>query len=106
MLRADLAQARGKKEITKILQEMRAWAATRQPSDVRSRLPLLIPDLEHKAAAQLLPEGQINPILRDLLDPDAHARSARPNWLDPRWLILVAGVALVLIFQITELIIP
>jgi hypothetical protein len=92
MLCTDLLQAASAKEVTTILQEMRAWAARRQPAEVRSRLPRLIPVLERR-----LPEGRINPVLRGLLDPDAQAHAPRPNWLDPKWLVIVAMLALLVI---------
>ncbi|MFB4268055.1 hypothetical protein [Nonomuraea sp. GTA35] len=92
MLCTDLLQATSAKEVTTILQEMRAWAARRQPAEVRSRLPRLIPVLERR-----LPEGRINPVLRGLLDPDAQAHAPRPNWLDPKWLVIVAMLALLVI---------
>jgi hypothetical protein len=92
MLCTDLLQAASAKEVTTILQEMRAWAARRQPAEVRSRLPRLIPVLERR-----LPEGRINPVLRGLLDPDAQAHAPRRNWLDPKWLVIVAMLALLVI---------
>ncbi|MEV0614456.1 hypothetical protein AB0I81_14105 [Nonomuraea sp. NPDC050404] len=99
--RADLAVATSDKEAMAILQDVRVWAATRQPSEVRSRLPVLIADLE-----RLLPDGRINPILRDLLDPDASPRVARSNWLDPQWLVLVVAVLIVLVLQVVQLLRP
>ncbi|GAA4971793.1 hypothetical protein HD597_007196 [Nonomuraea thailandensis] len=92
MLCTDLLKATSAKEATTILQEMRAWAARRQPAEVRSRLPRLIPVLERR-----LPEGQINPVLRGLLDPDAHQQPRRPYWLDPKWLVIVAMLAVLVI---------
>ncbi|MFC5831512.1 hypothetical protein [Nonomuraea insulae] len=100
--RADLAEAGTAKEARDILKDVRAWVATRQPSDTRSRLPALIPDLE-----RLLPDNQINPILRDLLDPDAPSGGKDGGgWLDRRWLILAALLSLVLVVQIVTLILP
>lgn len=100
--RADLAEAGTAKEARDILMDVRAWVATRQPSETRSRLPALIPDLE-----RLLPDNQINPILRDLLDPDAPSGGKDGGgWLDRRWLILAALLSLVLVVQIVTLILP
>ncbi|GAA2214981.1 hypothetical protein GCM10009850_104480 [Nonomuraea monospora] len=95
MLCTDLTQATSPKDVTAILQEMRALAARRQPAEVRARLPRLIPVLERQ-----LPEAQINPVLRALLDPDAPARAPRPNWLDPQWLVIVALLTVLVILAI------
>ncbi|MFB4280478.1 hypothetical protein ACBJ59_34675 [Nonomuraea sp. MTCD27] len=98
--RADLAAATSAKEVKEILKDVRAWAATRQPSEVRSRLPALVPELE-----RVLPDSQINPVLRDLLDPDAApATRDRSGRLDHRWLVLVVALSLVIVLQVVTLI--
>ncbi|MFC6530327.1 hypothetical protein [Nonomuraea rubra] len=99
MLCTDLLQASSAKEVTTILQEMRAWAARRQPAEMRARLPRLIPVLESR-----LQESQINPVLRALLDPDAQPHAARPNWLDPKWLVIVAMLAVLVILVAVTLV--
>ncbi len=83
-----------------ILTDVRVWTATRQPSEVRNRIPDLIPDLE-----RLLPDNHINPILRDLLTPDAPQKKGRggSDWLEPRWLMVAVALALVLVLQIVIL---
>ncbi|MEV4169178.1 hypothetical protein [Nonomuraea sp. NPDC049709] len=98
--RADLAAATSAKEVQEILKDVRAWAATRQPSEVRSRLPALVPELE-----RVLPDSQINPVLRDLLDPDAApATRDRSGRLDRRWLVLVVALSLIIVLQVVTLI--
>ncbi|MGW3345840.1 hypothetical protein ACWDA3_21215 [Nonomuraea rubra] len=99
MLCTDLLQASSAKEVTTILQEMRAWAARRQPAEMRARLPRLIPVLESR-----LQESQINPVLRALLDPDAQPHAARPYWLDPKWLVIVAMLAVLVILVAVTLV--
>ncbi|MEV0161461.1 hypothetical protein ACGFJC_43385 [Nonomuraea fuscirosea] len=83
-----------------ILRDVRVWTATRQPSEVRNRIPDLIPDLE-----RLLPDGHINPILRELLTPDAPPKKGRggSDWREPRWLVVAVALALVLVLQIVIL---
>lgn len=100
LFQADLAEARTVKEAMEILTDVRVWTATRQPSEVRNRIPDLIPDLE-----RLLPDNHINPILRDLLTPDAPPKKGRggSDWLEPRWLMVAVALALVLVLQIVIL---
>ncbi|MEU8399320.1 hypothetical protein AB0C28_29350 [Nonomuraea sp. NPDC048892] len=100
LFQADLAEARTVKEAMEILTDVRVWTATRQPSEVRNRIPDLIPDLE-----RLLPDNHINPILRDLLTPDAPQKKGRggSDWLEPRWLMVAVALALVLVLQIVIL---
>nr|WP_311132290.1 hypothetical protein [Nonomuraea gerenzanensis]SBO94016.1 Basic proline-rich protein [Nonomuraea gerenzanensis] len=95
MLCTDLDQATTPRDLSAILQEMRALAARRQPAEVRSHLPRLIPVLERQ-----LPDGQVNPFLRALLDPDATTQPRRSKWLDPQWLVIVAllTVLVILVF--------
>ncbi|MBB5784402.1 hypothetical protein [Nonomuraea jabiensis] len=92
---AELAEATSAGAARSILRDVHAWARTRPPADVRSRLHALVPELE-----RLLPDDEVNPILRDLLDPDASAEAVRSAWLDPRWLVLAAVLLVVLVLQV------
>ncbi|MFI6740457.1 hypothetical protein ACIBI9_46690 [Nonomuraea sp. NPDC050451] len=92
---AELAEATTAGAARGILRDVHAWAQTRPPADVRSRLHALVPELE-----RLLPDDEVNPILRDLLDPDAPAEAVRSAWLDPRWLVLAAVLLVVLVLQV------
>ncbi|MEV4578307.1 hypothetical protein AB0K16_34185 [Nonomuraea jabiensis] len=92
---AELAEATSAGAARGILRDVHAWARTRPPADVRSRLHALVPELE-----RLLPDDEVNPILRDLLDPDASAEAVRSAWLDPRWLVLAAVLLVVLVLQV------
>ncbi|MGW6505204.1 hypothetical protein, partial [Nonomuraea angiospora] len=92
---AELAEATTAGAARGILRDVHAWARTRPPADVRSRLHALVPQLE-----RLLPDDEVNPILRDLLDPDAPAEAVRSAWLDPRWLVLAAVLLVVLVLQV------
>jgi hypothetical protein len=92
---AELAEASTAGAARGILRDVHAWARTRPPADVRSRLHALVPELE-----RLLPDDEVNPILRDLLDPDAPAEAVRSAWLDPRWLVLAAVLLVVLVLQV------
>ncbi|MFG6191781.1 hypothetical protein [Nonomuraea sp. JJY05] len=92
---AELAEATTAGAARGILRDVHAWARTRPPADVRSRLHALVPELE-----RLLPDDEVNPILRDLLDPDAPAEAVRSAWLDPRWLVLAAVLLVVLVLQV------
>ncbi|WP_431915500.1 hypothetical protein [Nonomuraea jabiensis] len=92
---AELAEATTAGAARGILRDLHAWARTRPPADVRSRLHALVPELE-----RLLPDDEVNPILRDLLDPDASAEAVRSAWLDPRWLVLAAVLLVVLVLQV------
>ncbi|SPL96499.1 unnamed protein product [[Actinomadura] parvosata subsp. kistnae] len=100
MLCTDLTQATSAKDVTAILHELRTYAARRQPAEVRAWLPRLIPVLEG-----LLPEAQINPFLRALLDPDAPYRPERSGWLDPKWLVIVAMLALLTVLVVVTLVV-
>ncbi|MGW0202034.1 hypothetical protein [Nonomuraea sp. NPDC003201] len=91
----ELAEATTEGAARGILRDVHAWARTRPPADVRSRLHVLVPELE-----RLLPDDEVNPILRDLLDPDAPAEAVRSAWLDPRWLVLAAVLLVVLVLQV------
>ncbi|MER6007050.1 hypothetical protein ABT120_51525 [Nonomuraea angiospora] len=91
----ELAEATTEGAARGILRDVHAWARTRPPADVRSRLHALVPELE-----RLLPDDEVNPILRDLLDPDAPAEAVRSAWLDPRWLVLAAVLLVVLVLQV------
>ncbi|MGW0810939.1 hypothetical protein [Nonomuraea sp. NPDC002799] len=97
--RADLADAATSEETRAIMKDVRDWAATRTPAEVRSRLPVLIADLE-----RLLPESQVNRVLLDVLDPEARAEEPRSGWLDPRWIVLAAGLGVVLVLQVVLLV--
>ncbi|MFF4624045.1 hypothetical protein [Nonomuraea jabiensis] len=92
---AELAEATTAGAARGILRDVHAWARTRPPADVRSRLHALVPELE-----RLLPDDEVNPILRDLLDPNASAEAVRSAWLDPRWLVLAAVLLVVLVLQV------
>ncbi|MEV0308163.1 hypothetical protein [Nonomuraea fuscirosea] len=100
LFQEDLAEAGTAKEAMDILRDVRVWTATRQPSEVRNRIPDLIPDLE-----RLLPDGHINPILRELLTPDTPPKKGRggSDWREPRWLVVAVALALVLVLQIVIL---
>ncbi|MFI7131116.1 hypothetical protein ACIBQ1_35895 [Nonomuraea sp. NPDC050153] len=92
---AELTEATSAGAARGILRDVHAWARTRPPADVRSRLHTLVPELE-----RLLPDNEVNPVLRDLLDPDATAEGVRSAWLDPRWLVLAAVLLVVLVLQV------
>ncbi|MET7328913.1 hypothetical protein [Nonomuraea sp. NPDC005650] len=92
---AELTEATSAGAARGILRDVHAWARTRPPADVRSRLHALVPELE-----RLLPDNEVNPVLRDLLDPDARAEGVRSAWLDPRWLVLAAVLLVVLVLQV------
>ncbi|GAA3591840.1 hypothetical protein GCM10022419_088350 [Nonomuraea rosea] len=101
--RADLADATTAAQARGILEDVRAWAATQRPAEVRPRLLTLVPELE-----RLLPDDQVNPVLRALLTPapppSGQAVAGRPAgrsaWLEPRWLIIVAALSIVIVLQL------
>jgi hypothetical protein len=105
--RADLADATTAAQARGILEDVRAWAATQRPAEVRPRLLALVPELE-----RLLPDDQVNPVLRALLTPapppsgkavadrPAGRSAGRSAWLEPRWLIIVAALSIVIVLQL------
>ncbi|MFE0156747.1 hypothetical protein ACFWY5_57150 [Nonomuraea sp. NPDC059007] len=95
----ELAEATSAGQVEDILRDVRDWAAARRPADVRSRLPALIPELE-----RLLPDYQVNAVLRDLLDQRPPIEPARSSWTHRQWLILAVMLTIVLAFQVAEIV--
>ncbi|MEV6034769.1 hypothetical protein AB0L65_26680 [Nonomuraea sp. NPDC052116] len=82
-----------------ILWEFHQWAPGRTPADVRSRAFALVPELE-----RLLPDHEINTVLRDLLAPETpDAEHVRPTWRDPWWIGLTAAVLVMFILLTVDI---